>query len=88
MTTAAKLGYRMGAEDARRYATGTKADRRIVRARLAKAHRSDAAFWGEYAWAFTQAADDFAAAITEGRIARTVNPVKLTRLVARAVDAA
>jgi hypothetical protein len=82
-TNAANLGYSMGWNDAERYVRGTKADRRAIRRRLAKDTLSGADFWCEYHRAVYSRLEAFADAIREGRLARTIDPIKVYRVVNR-----
>lgn len=78
------VGFRLGWDDAARYARGTRRDRREIRRRLAKAEVSGAEFWQGYQWAMAQRCQAFAEAIAEGQLPRTVNPKKLANLCSRA----
>ena len=77
------MGFRRGWADAALYATGTRADRAVIRRDLAK---SDAGQWGRgpfwtaYRDAFDARAEAFGRAIAEGRIARTIRPTRLFAL--------
>jgi hypothetical protein len=82
-TKAEMVGFGLGWADARRYAAGTRADRRAIRRRLAKAAGSGHEFWNEYADMFARAADDLAAAILDGRLPRSCPPYKEQRVAGR-----
>lgn len=77
------MGYRMGWEDAERFARGTRADRREVRRRLAKSGASYAAFWRAYRDAVLPRLEAFAGAIREGRLPRTCRPSRIYAAVNR-----
>ncbi len=74
-------GYRMGWDDAKVYATGSKVERAAIRRRLAKANRTFGnPFWTEYHRALTGRAEAYGVAIREGRLPRTIRPTKLFAL--------
>jgi hypothetical protein len=76
-------GFNAGWKLAKRYATGTNAQRRAIRARLAKLNDS----WSQFANGVWEGFEDFAEqrseAIKAGLAPRTINPHKFGKMLAR-----
>ncbi|SIO60210.1 hypothetical protein SAMN05444166_6308 [Singulisphaera sp. GP187] len=71
------MGFKRGWVDAERFVKGTHRDRREIRRQLAKSADSYAPFWRGYRDSLLQRLEDFAAAIAEGRVARTCRPSRI-----------
>jgi hypothetical protein len=76
-------GWRIGARWALAYATGTRAERRTIRHRLARMGENYSRFVAAVWEGFDCVAGDLAAEILDGRRPRTVNPFKLRNLIER-----
>lgn len=85
--TAAELntaGTTRGFNDGRRYATGTKADRREIRRRIAKVKAVGGGEWCEgYLAGLTDVVEQRAEAIKAGLVRRSIRPTKLWALINR-----
>lgn len=74
------LGYTMGFDDGRDYATGDKRTRAAIRRRSARGAESFAPFWEGYRAGLYDLIEQRADAIRRGEAPRTIRPSRLTAL--------